>query len=169
MPGTGSFRKHCCGLPGLPATPCRCAEDTRFAPNRCPLPPIRSEPLLPGSPDNWSTPKEVYESLNREFCFTDDPCPIGGSGGLDRAWGSSTFVNPPYSEMRLWVRYGYEQSQLGKTIVMLIPSRTDTKWWHEYAMKADEIRFLRGRLKFGGSRNSAPFPSVLLIYETRNR
>ena len=116
--------------------------------------------------DNWSTPKEVYDALDKEFRFTDDPAPLHGAGGLDRGWGTCSFVNPPYSEIKDWVKYGYEQAiGGGKTVVMLIPSRTDTRWWHEYVMKAKEIRFIKGRLKFGGSKNSAPFPSAIVVFK----
>jgi len=114
--------------------------------------------------DNWSTPKEVYDSLYSEFRFTDDPCPLQGSGGLTRAWGRSVFVNPPYSNIKEWIKKGYEESQEGKLVVFLIPSRTDTRWWHEYVMKAKEIRFIKGRLKFGESKNSAPFPSAIVVF-----
>ena len=114
--------------------------------------------------DNWSTPTEVYRLLNDEFDFNDDPCPIGGGGGLDREWGSRTFVNPPYSALRMWCKKAYEESIKGKLVVMLIPSRTDTIAWHNYVMEADEIRFIKGRLKFGDSKNSAPFPSCVVVF-----
>lgn len=114
--------------------------------------------------DNWATPKEVYDALNREFRFNFDPCPLGGSGGLNNDWGSSNFVNPTYSELSAWCKKAYEESLKGKIVVMLIPSRTDTKAWHEYVMKAKEIRFIKGRLKFGGAKNSAPFPSAIIIF-----
>jgi len=114
--------------------------------------------------DNWSTPKDTFNALNREFNFNDDPCPLGGTGGLDREWGGRTFVNPPYSDIAKWVAYAFEQSQKGKLVVMLIPSRTDTRWWHNYIMRAKEIRFIKGRLKFGGSKNSAPFPSCVVVF-----
>ena len=114
--------------------------------------------------DNWSTPKDTYEALNREFGFVDDPCPIGGGGGLVRSWVSPCYVNPPYSQISEWVRKAYAESLEGKTVVMLIPSRTDTRWWHDYVMQAKEIRFIKGRLKFGGSKNSAPFPSAIVIF-----
>ena len=117
------------------------------------------------STDNWTTPKDVYDSLNKEFHFNDDPCPINGTGGLEREWGTSTFVNPPYSDLKNWCKKAYEESQKGKTVVMLIPSRTDTKAWHDYCMKATEIRFIKGRLKFGNSKNSAPFPSAIIVYK----
>lgn len=115
--------------------------------------------------DHWSTPKDVYEKLNEEFKFTDDPCPLMGSGGLTKDWGQSVFVNPPYSAIKEWVAYAYSQSCKGKTVVMLIPSRTDTRWWHDYIMRAKEIRFIKGRLKFGGAKNSAPFPSCVVVFK----
>ncbi|HSV43353.1 MAG TPA: DNA N-6-adenine-methyltransferase [Candidatus Bathyarchaeia archaeon] len=120
--------------------------------------------LFSSAHDNWSTPNDVYESLDAEFHFNDDPCPIGGAGGLDREWGSRTFLNPPYSQIKDWCKKAYDEWQKGKTIVMLIPSRTDTKFWHEYIMKATEIRFIKGRLKFGSSKNSAPFPSAIIVF-----
>lgn len=70
------------------------------------------------------------------------------------------FCNPPYSDIRPWLSKAREAA----LAVFLVPARTDTRWWHDLAMKADEIRFLRGRLKFGDAKNSAPFPSVLLIF-----
>ena len=120
--------------------------------------------MFSSASDHWATPQDVYMALDKEFCFQDDPCPIGGGGGLEREWGSPSFVNPPYSEISKWIRYGYEQSQAGKVVVFLIPSRTDTRWWHDYVMKAREIRFIKGRLKFGGSKNSAPFPSAIVVF-----
>ena len=120
--------------------------------------------MFSSATDHWSTPKEVYDALNSEFKFDFDPCPIDGVGGLTYDWGVSNFVNPPYSEISTWIRKGYEENQKGKTVIFLIPSRTDTRWWHDYVMKATEIRFIKGRLKFGGAKNSAPFPSCLVIF-----
>jgi hypothetical protein len=99
---------------------------------------------------HWSTPKEVYDALNSEFNFDFDPCPINGTQGLDISWGRSNFVNPPYSDIKKWVEKAYQEFGQGKQVVLLIPSRTDTKYWHDYIMKATEIRFIKGRLKFGG-------------------
>lgn len=118
--------------------------------------------------DNWSTPKEVYDALNAEFNFNFDPCPLGGLADCDGLlidWSSRNFVNPPYSRLKEWCKKAYEESLKGKTVVMLIPSRTDTKAWHDYCMKAQEIRFIKGRLKFGDSKNSAPFPSAIIIFK----
>ena len=122
--------------------------------------------LFTSATAHWSTPVELYEKLDNEFHFNDDPCPLHSeTDGLNRAWGERTFMNPPYGrQIGDWLRKAYEESQLGKTIVCLIPSRTDTRWWHDYVMKAREIRFLRGRLKFGGAQNSAPFPSAVVVF-----
>ena len=80
--------------------------------------------------------------------------------------GVSCFVNPPYgTEIGKWIKKGYEQYLKGKTVVFLIPSRTDTRWWHEYVMKAKEIRFIKGRLKFDDQENSAPFPSAIVVFK----
>lgn len=116
---------------------------------------------------HWATPKELYRALNQEFNFNDDPCPMYGNGGLTREWGERTYCNPPYGrKIGEWLAKGYEQALKGKLVVFLIPSRTDTKWWHDYVMKAQEIRFLKGRLKFGNACNSAPFPSCIAIFQS---
>ena len=123
--------------------------------------------LFSSATTHWATPKDLYAELDTEFHFDDDPCPLHGNGGLDREWGQSTFVNPPYGhEITAWVRLAYEQSLKGKTVVCLIPSRTDTRWWHEYVMKAQDIRFVKGRLKFGDAKQGAPFPSAIVVFRT---
>lgn len=118
--------------------------------------------------NNWKTPTDVYNKLNEEFCFDFDPCPLRENpvfDGLTIDWGKSNFVNPPYGkELKKWIRKGYEESLKGNKVVMLIASRTDTSYWHEYIMKAKEIRFIKGRLKFGNAKNSAPFPSCIVIF-----
>lgn len=114
---------------------------------------------------NWKTPKAFYQALDAEFGFNDDPCPTNPKDdGLNRDWGSVSYVNPPYSECAKWCAKAYEEAEKGKTVVMLIPSRTDTKYWHDYVMKADEIRFIKGRLKFDEHKHNAPFPSALIIF-----
>lgn len=121
--------------------------------------------LFSSQTDEWKTPKVFYQALDAEFGFTDDPCPTGGSGGLERSWGGVVFCNPPYSQIKDWIKKGWDEFQQGKTVVFLLPSRTDTRWWHEYCMKAKEIRFIKGRLKFGEAKNSAPFPSCIVIFK----
>ncbi len=115
---------------------------------------------------HWETPRDLYEALNREFEFQDDGCPFHAiEDGLEREWKSPVFVNPPYTrDIAKWLRKAVAESKRGKTVVMLLPSRTDVRWWHEYVMKADEIRLLRGRLKFSGAKTRAPFPSAIVIF-----
>ena len=117
---------------------------------------------------HYRTPKALYQALDSEFGFDDDPCPLGGSGGLDREWGQCVYMNPPYGrEITPWVKRAYEHSLTGAVVVCLLPSRTDTRWWHEYVMKARQIRFIKGRLHFNDHRNPAPFPSCIVVFEAR--
>ena len=113
--------------------------------------------------DSWRTPAELYASLDAEFHFDDDPCPIGGVGGLDRQWGKSVFVNPPYSNPLPWCRKAYEESQRGSVVVGLLRGDTSTRWFHEWVLGKAEIRFLPGRLHFEG-KGPAPFPSIIAIW-----
>ena len=115
----------------------------------------------------WATPQGVYEQLNREFCFDFDPCPLtGGSDGLARLltpWaGKRVFCNPPYGpNLRPWLERALEAS----LAVYLIPARTDTRWFHELVLPlAKEIRFIKGRLKFGDAKFNAPFPSMIVVF-----
>lgn len=116
---------------------------------------------------DWRTPKGLYQELDAEFNFDFDPCPTNPQfDGLNVDWGSRNFVNPPYGrQITAWIKKGYEEAKKGKLVVFLVPSRTDTKWWHEYLMKADEIRFIQGRLKFDNYKTSAPFPSAIVIFK----
>lgn len=120
--------------------------------------------------DNWRTPTTLLEELDKEFHFDFDPCPLNPIpelDGLTSEWGGCSFVNPPYSDLSSWCKKAFDEYNKGKVVVMLIPSRTDTKYWHEYIMKATEIRFIKGRLKFGEAKNSAPFPSCVVIFDGR--
>jgi phage N-6-adenine-methyltransferase len=128
--------------------------------------------------DVWATPQWLYDALDKEFGFTLDPCTDGTNAkcakfytptdnGLLRDWGTDVvFMNPPYSEVDDWMRKAYGAALEGATVVCLIPARTDTRWWHEYCMKA-EIRFIRGRLKFGDADTGAPFPSAIVVFRPR--
>lgn len=115
----------------------------------------------------WPTPKAVFDKLNAEFHFDFDPCPYGGSedglSTLFKPWrGKRVFCNPPYGPgIGDWLKRA-EEAELA---VYLIPARTDTKWFHEHVLpKASEIRFVKGRLKFGDATNGAPFPSMIVVY-----
>ena len=128
--------------------------------------------------DMWSTPQEFYDKLNDEFNFTLDPCATEDNAkcdnfftvdddGLKQDWsGNIVFCNPPYGRaIKDWVKKSYEESlKNNTTVVMLIPSRTDTIYFHEFIYGKAEIRFIKGRLKFGDAKNSAPFPSIVVIY-----
>jgi site-specific DNA-methyltransferase (adenine-specific) len=122
--------------------------------------------LMSSNRVDWKTPKAVYESLNKIFNFDFDPCPTEPTfDGLKISWGESNYMNPPYGgEIKKWIKKGYEESLKGKKVIMLIPSRTDTKYWHDYVMKANELWFIKGRLKFDDTNNSAPFPSVIVVF-----
>ena len=119
---------------------------------------------------DWKTPRALYQALDAEFRFDYDPCPVNPKiNGLESAWGNTNFVNPPYGkEITRWIQKGYQENLRGKTVVFLLPSRTDTRWWHDYVMKADEIRFIRGRLKFDDQKNPAPFPSAIAAFNQTN-
>lgn len=130
------------------------------------------------SSDNWPTPKKLFEELDQEFGFTLDPCASTENAkcarffsvqedGLTQEWTGVVFMNPPYGrEIGKWMKKAFESSTQGATVVCLIPSRTDTQWWHEYAMRG-EIRFIKGRLYFGDSVGRAPFPSAIVIFHPK--
>ena len=117
--------------------------------------------------DKWKTPEVFYEKLNEEFNFDFDPCPPNPEfDGLEIEWGNRNFVNPPYGNViSKWLAKAVEEQEKGNTSVFLIPSRTDTKWWHTYVMQADELRFIKGRLRFQGAVYNAPFPSVVVVFK----
>jgi site-specific DNA-methyltransferase (adenine-specific) len=129
--------------------------------------------------DLWATPQEFFNELDKEFNFDLDPCATSENAkcdkyftvlenGLKQDWkGHKVFCNPPYGRaIRDWIKKCYEESlKPNTTVVMLIPARTDTTYFHDYIYhKAKEIRFIRGRLKFGNATNSAPFPSMVVVF-----
>lgn len=118
----------------------------------------------------WPTPRAVYDALDAEFHFDFDPCPIDGTqdglASLFCSWtGRRVFCNPPYGpEIRKWIERGFD----AELAVYLIPARTDTRWFHELVIpRATEIRFIKGRLKFGDATTGAPFPSMLVIFRSQ--
>jgi len=122
-----------------------------------------------------ATPQDFFDELNLEFGFEVDVCAMPSNAkcetyytpeqdGLNQHWEGVCWMNPPYGrEIGKWMEKAYNSSLSGATVVCLVPSRTDTRWWHKHAMKG-EIRFIKGRLKFGDAKNSAPFPSALVIF-----
>lgn len=128
---------------------------------------------------DWETPPEVFDPLNEEFSFTLDVCATPETAkcsayytpeydALSRTWWGTCWMNPPYGrQIGKWVRKAYEESRRGATVVCLLPARTDTAWWHDYCMQADEVRFLRGRVYFwqdGARSAAAPFPSAVVVF-----
>lgn len=129
----------------------------------------------------WETPQELFEQLNKEFEFDVDVCATAENtkckeffspqqDGLSKPWEGVAWMNPPYGrEICEWMHKAYDEAECGSgTIVCLVPAHTDTKWWHDWVMKATEIRLIKGRLKFNDSKNSAPFPSAIVIFEKNN-
>ena len=141
---------------------------------------IRSslEVLFSSASCEWETPLRLFDELDKEFRFDLDVCAAPENAkcsryftksddGLTKEWRSRCWMNPPYGrEISKWVSKAYEQSLNGSLVVSLLPARTDTAWFHDYCTKG-EIRFLRGRLKFGKSKNPAPFPSMIVIFRSR--
>ena len=125
--------------------------------------------------DQWATPQYFFDNYNAVYKFNVDVCAspenakckkyyTAKDDGLKMAWKGRCWMNPPYGrEIGKWVKKAYESSKSGATVVCLLPARTDTKWFHDYCTKG-EIDFIRGRLKFGESKNSAPFPSMIVVF-----
>ena len=141
--------------------------------------------LFSNRTDEWGTPRALFAALDTEFHFTLDACATPDNAkcpyfftmeqnGLLQDWGGFTvFVNPPYSESAAWLKKCHEEAQRSRAdkktvIVVLIPCRTDTRYFHDYCMKADEIRLIKGRLKYNDEPQSAPFPSGIFIFNGSN-
>jgi site-specific DNA-methyltransferase (adenine-specific) len=128
---------------------------------------MNRDALFSSSSDRWETPHEVKEALYAEFALNFDPCPldgiVNGLAPLFCQWyGKRVFGNPPYGpSIPEWLQRGFE----AEIAVYLLPARTDTRWFHHLCLPyAKEIRFLPGRLKFGGSATGAPFPSMVVVF-----
>lgn len=127
----------------------------------------------------WETPQNLFDALNGEFHFDRDVCATAENAkcaayytkeddGLAQPWPGVCWCNPPYGrEVGKWVEKASTEAAKGSTVVMLLPARTDTKWFHRFILHKAEIRFLPGRLKFGGAKNSAPFPSMVVVFRGR--
>lgn len=135
--------------------------------------------MFSSATDLWATPQDFFDKLNAEFHFTLDPCATIENAkckkfytmtedGLKQDWkGETVFCNPPYGRAIYdWVKKCYTESRKPETVVVaLIPARTDTRYFHEFVYhKAKEIRFVKGRLKFGNAKDSAPFPSMVVVF-----
>lgn len=132
--------------------------------------------LFTSNTNEWATPQAFFNELNKEFAFTLDPCATAENAkcrcyftkevdGLKQSWqGETVFCNPPYGrDISKWVAKAHTESANGATVVMLIPARTDTLYFHDYIYGKHEIRFIRGRLHFNESKAGAPFPSMVVV------
>ena len=126
--------------------------------------------------DMWATPNEFYDRLNKVFRFETDVCAVPENAkcerfftpemdGLAQEWSGTCWMNPPYGRgIGAWIQKAYESAkQNGATVVCLLPARVDTRWWHDYCAKG-EVYFVKGRLKFGDAKNSAPFPCAVVVF-----
>jgi site-specific DNA-methyltransferase (adenine-specific) len=123
---------------------------------------------------DWETPPELFAKIDAEFGFTMDvaasslntKCEWFMVDGLDQSWGRNVcWCNPPYDRaLAKWVAKASEEASQGATVVMLIPARTDTRWWHQYVEGRAEVRFIKGRIRFVGAPYNAPFPSCLVVF-----
>lgn len=133
--------------------------------------------MLSSKSNEWATPQDLFNNLNKEFIFTLDPCATKENAkcskfytiendGLSKSWhGQTVFMNPPYGrQIGKWIKKAFEEWDAYTTIVCLIPSRTDTAYWHDYIQDLAKVVFIRGRLNFGGSKNNAPFASSIVIF-----
>lgn len=136
-----------------------------------------SKSLLTSNSDEWATPINIFETLDKEFHFTLDACATDENhkcdryftkeqNGLEQDWsGEIVFCNPPYSEIDKWVQKSYREGHKDNTLVcLLIPARTDTRYFHNFIYQRSEIRFINGRLRFNGSKSNAPFPSMVVVF-----
>jgi phage N-6-adenine-methyltransferase len=126
--------------------------------------------------DEWETPLELFAEMDLEFKFTLDVAALPhntkclnfftpGADGLTRTWTGVCWMNPPYgNSLRHWVKKAHDSAKAGATVVCLLPARTDTHWWHDFVLSYAEVRFIRGRIKFNGTPNSAPFPSAIVVF-----
>ena len=137
--------------------------------------------MMSSKSDEWTTPRDIFDRLNRRFLFDLDAaasdenhlCPAyytKEDSGLDHSWeGMRVFCNCPYSQIKAWAAKFVEEAERADCIVALIPARTDTKWFQSIAKSADHVHFIKGRLKFGDGKGSAPFPSALAFWFGLNK
>lgn len=129
--------------------------------------------------DMWATPQEFFNQLDKVFRFETDVCALPENAkcqqyytpdtdGLQQQWTGVCWMNPPYGrEIGKWVEKAFRSAKdNGATVVCLLPARVDTRWWHDYCGNG-EVKFLKGRLKFGNATNSAPFPSAVVVFRPR--
>lgn len=146
---------------------------------------MNTELMFSSKTELWATPQKFYDKMNAQYNFTLDVCAIPENAkcsnfftpeidGLKQDWTGTCWMNPPYGRGIIkWVKKAYDEALVKKScvIVALLPARTDTIWFHSYIYKKEnvEIEFIKGRLKFGDGQNSAPFPSMLAVFNSSVR
>lgn len=140
---------------------------------------MNTELFFSSKTDQWSTPQDFFDQLDNEFHFTLDPCAdetnhkcekyfTKEQDGLKQSWiGETVFCNPPYGrKVGQWVQKCFQEVYAGncKCAVLLLFANTDTKWFHDWIYHKAEVRFIKGRLKFGGGRVNSPKPSMVVIF-----
>lgn len=133
--------------------------------------------MMSSATDQWATPQDFFDKWDAVYGFETDVCALPGNAkcanyfspeqdGLAQEWKGVCWMNPPYGrQIKAWVRKAYEAAKSGgASVVCLLPSRTDTSWWHDYCAKG-EIHFVRGRLYFGAGTGRAPFPSAVVVFK----
>ena len=141
---------------------------------------MNADVMFSSKTDLRETPQILFDQLNNEFHFNLDVCALPENtkcaayytpemNGLVQPWYGNCWCNPPYGrKIGEWVKRAHNYAMEGITTVMLLPARTDTQWFHDYILNPKrEIRFIRGRLKFGDSKNSAPFPSMVVVFRPK--
>lgn len=137
---------------------------------------MNTDVMFSSATDMWATPQDFFDKLDQEFHFTLDACATADNAkckkfwgpeddGLKQSWEGTVWCNPPYGrDIGKWVAKAVRSALEGATVVMLLPARTDTRWFHKWIYRRAEVRYVPGRLKFGDGKNSAPFPSMVCIF-----
>lgn len=143
---------------------------------------MNTETMFSSKTDMWETPKHFFEKLNRIYRFDIDVCAVPQNAkcakfytpeedGLKQEWKGHCWCNPPYGrDVGKWVKKARDSAENGATVVMLLPARTDTAWFHDYIMHGGvptSICFVRDRIKFGNAKNNAPFPSIVVTFNPK--
>lgn len=138
---------------------------------------MNTDVMFSSKTDMWETPQWLFDELDNEFHFTIDVCATPENAkcdrfispeqdGLSQEWGGCCWCNPPYGrQIGKWVE---KAAKSNATVVMLLPARTDTKWFHDYCLPFGEVRFIKGRLKFGNAKSGAPFPSMIVVFRRKD-
>jgi phage N-6-adenine-methyltransferase len=137
---------------------------------------MNNDLMFSSKTDLWATPQDFFDALDKEFRFETDVCALPENAkcahyftpeqdGLAQEWTGVCWCNPPYGrKIGDWAKKAAESAKAGAVVVMLLPARTDTRWFHDYIYGQAEIRFVKGRLKFGGAPADAPFPNMVVVF-----